>query len=59
LFNAAELDQRRAACLLHIHARSEILFDMHLQVANQFGVQIAIKLFFVENTAEAEKPGSK
>jgi hypothetical protein len=42
LLDAAELDQGLSACFCRRHACAEILIDVHLKVAFQFGSEFSI-----------------
>jgi hypothetical protein len=51
LLDAAKFDQRLTPRLFRAHSCAQILFDVHPEMAFQFGGQIRIVLVFTEQAA--------
>jgi len=56
--DSAERQERVAPGLLETHATAEILLDMHLQMAFEFSVKLAVASPFVGQSAQADQQNS-
>jgi hypothetical protein len=56
LFDAAEPDQCSAARLLCGHAGTQVVVDVHLEMALHLGGEFALTPFFAEDASYAEEP---